>query len=153
MAGDIDILKPEGVVQGVTKRLKYTSFKTLHLTVQEIVDFLYDKPIDIGMEGDRLRWHLRECQDCVVVAQYVAAVKCCVFKKLVGKSYFFKIDMERFNNGFERYGVRIKPMKGSPIEDYLLLLGGVDLAHGKYDLKVTPPPEPWARYRWQSGQD
>ena len=59
---DIDTLKPEGIVAGVTKRLKYTSFKTFHLTVQEIVDFLYDKPIDIGMEGTRLRWHLRDAR-------------------------------------------------------------------------------------------
>lgn len=145
MAGDIDILKPEGVVQCVTKRLKYTSFKILHLTVQEIVDFLYDKPIDIGMEGDRLRWHLRECQDCVVVAQYVAAVKCCVFKKRVGKSYLFNIDLERFDDGFERYGILIKPRECDPVTDYLLLLGGVNIDMKKYHFKVTPPPEPWRK--------
>ena len=145
MAGDIDTLKPEGIVAGVTKRLKYTSFKTFHLTVQEIVDFLYDKPIDIGMEGTRLRWHLRECQDCLSVAQYVAAVKCCVFKGRRGKSYFFNVDLISFDNGFERYGVRIKPVACDPIVDYLFLLGRVNIDIEKYDFKVTPPAEPWRR--------
>ena len=62
------------------------------------------------------------CQDCLSVAQYVAAVKCCVFKGSPEK-LFFNVDLISFDNGFERYGVRIKPVACDPIVDLPILTG------------------------------